>query len=203
MNLKLGTSLLAGIALSVGFAGSATAFEPGDWLIRAGASSVNPVSDNSEIVSVESATSMTFNVSYMMTDVWALELLAAYPFKHDIELLDGTKVASTKQLPPNLSIQYHFNPTEKFQPYLGLGINYTNFFSTKTTGPLVDSELSLGDSWGLAGQIGFDMLLNDDWFFNLDARYLGIDTKATLDDASLGKVEIDPWVFGAHIGFRF
>jgi outer membrane protein len=203
MNLKSGTSLLAGIALSVGFAGTATAFEPGDWLIRAGASYVNPISDNSEIVSVESATSMTFNVSYMMTDVWALELLAAYPFKHDIELLDGTKVASTKQLPPTLSIQYHFNPTEKFQPYLGLGINYTNFFSTKTTGPLVDSELSLDDSWGLAGQIGFDMLLNDDWFFNLDARYLGIDTKATLDDASLGKVEIDPWVFGVHIGYRF
>lgn len=203
MNLKLGTSLLAGIALSVGFTGTATAFEPGDWLVRAGASYVNPASNNSEIVSVESATSMTFNVSYMMTDVWALELLAAYPFKHDIELLDGTKVASTKQLPPTLSIQYHFNPTERFQPYLGFGINYTNFFSTETTGPLVDSDLSLGDSWGVAGQMGFDVLLNDGWFFNLDARYLDIDSKATLDDASLGKVEIDPWVFGAHIGFRF
>ena len=203
MDFKLGTSLLTGLALSVGFAGTAIAFEPGDWLLRAGASYVSPASDNHDVVSVESATSFTFNVSYMMTDVWALELLAAYPFKHDLELLDGTKVGSTKHLPPTLSIQYHFNPTEKFQPYVGFGINYTNFFSEKTTGPLIGTDLSLGDSWGLAGQIGFDVLLNDDWFFNLDARYIDIDTKATLDGVSLGKVEVDPWVFGAHIGYRF
>lgn len=203
MKLKTGTSLLASIALSMGFAGTATAFEPGDWLVRVGASYVSPASDNHEIVSVESATSMTFNFTYMMTDVWALELLAAYPFKHDLELQDGTKVGSTEHLPPTLSIQYHFNPTEKFQPYVGFGINYTNFFSEKTTGPLTGTDLSLGDSWGLAGQIGFDVLLNDDWFFNLDARYLDIDTKATLDGVSLGKVEVDPWVFGAHIGYRF
>ncbi len=203
MDFKLGTSLLTGLALSVGFAGTAIAFEPGDWLLRAGASYVSPASDNHDVVSVESATSFTFNVSYMMTDVWALELLAAYPFKHDLELLDGTKVGSTKHLPPTLSIQYHFNPTEKFQPYVGFGINYTNFFSEKTTGPLTGTDLSLGDSWGLAGQIGFDVLLNDDWFFNLDARYIDIDTKATLDGVSLGKVEVDPWVFGAHIGYRF
>lgn len=203
MDLKLGTSLFTGLALSVGFAGTAIAFEPGDWLVRVGASYVSPASDNHDVVSVESATSMTFNFSYMMTDVWALELLAAYPFKHDLELQDGTKVGSTKQLPPTLSIQYHFNPTEQFQPYLGFGINYTNFSSEKTTGPLEGRDLSLDNSWGLAGQIGFDVLFNDDWFFNLDARYINIDTNAILDDISLGEVEIDPWIVGAHIGFRF
>ena len=139
----------------------------------------------------------------MMTDVWALELLAAYPFKHDIELLDGTKVGSTEHLPPTLSLQYHFMPTEKFQPYLGFGINYTNFFSEKTTGPLTGLDLELGDSWGIALQTGFDVLLSDNVFLNLDVRYIDIDTKARLDGESLGKVEIDPWVFGGHIGFRF
>ncbi len=203
MQLKAHKILLAGIALSMGFAGTANAFEPGDWLVRVGASYVNPASDNSDIVSVDSDTSVTINFSYMMTDVWALELLAAVPFKHDIELLDGTKVGSTKHLPPTLSVQYHFNPTEKFQPYVGLGLNYTNFFDEKTTGPLEDLDLSLGDSWGLAGQIGFDVLFNDDWFFNLDVRYIDIDTKARVAGDSIGKVEIDPWVFGGHIGYRF
>ena len=203
MKFRVKTALLAGAALSMGFAGTAVAFEPGDWLIRAGASYVNPASDNHDIVSVESATSFTFNVSYMMTDVWALELLAAYPFKHDIELLDGTKAGSTKQLPPTFSLQYHFRPTEQFQPYVGVGLNYTNFSSEETTGPLEGTDLNLGDSWGLAGQIGFDVLFNDDWFFNLDVRYIDIDTKATLDNVSLGKVEVDPWVYGVHIGYRF
>jgi outer membrane protein len=203
MQFKMKTALSAAIALSIGFAGTAAAFEPGDWLVRVGASYVSPGSNNHETVSVESATSATINFSYMMTDCWALELLAAYPFKHDLELQDGTKIGSTEHLPPTLSLQYHFRPTENFQPYIGVGINYTNFFSEKTTGPLTGTDLSLGDSWGLAGQIGFDVLFNDTWFFNVDARYIDIDTKATLDGASLGKVEVDPLVFGGHIGFRF
>lgn len=203
MQLKVKTALVAGMALSMGFASTANAFEPGDWLVRVGASYVNPASDNHDVVSVESATSATINFSYMMTDVWALEVLAAYPFKHDIELHDGSKVGSTKHLPPTVSLQYHFRPTEQFQPYVGVGINYTNFFSEKTQGALEGTDLSLGDSWGLAGQIGFDVMFNDDWFFNFDVRYIDIDTKAKLDGASLGKVEIDPWVFGAHIGYRF
>ena len=91
MKFKVRTALLTGIALSMGFAGTAMAFEPGDWLVRVGASYVSPASDNHEIVSVESATSATFNFSYMMTDVWALEVLAACPFKHDLELQNGDK----------------------------------------------------------------------------------------------------------------
>jgi len=196
-------ALCATMALSMGLTSTAIAFEPGDWLLRAGASYVNPKSDNSDLVSVESATSFTFNVTYMMTDIWALELLAAYPFKHDIEFLDGTKIGSTKHLPPTLSLQYHFNPDSSFQPYVGLGLNYTNFFSEETTGPIEGTDLSLSDSWGLAGQIGFDYMMNDQWFFNADVRYIGIDTNATLDGESLGTVEIDPWVYGINIGYRF
>ena len=63
--------------------------------------------------------------------------------------------------------------------------------------------MTLGDSWGLAGQAGFDVVLNDKVFLNLDFRYIDIDTKATVDDVSLGKVEVDPFVIGGHIGFRF
>jgi len=203
MHSKIKTALSAGIALSMGFAGTAAAYEPGDWLVRVGASYVSPASDNHETVSVESATSATINLTYMMTDCWALELLAAYPFKHDLEYADGTKIGSTKQLPPTLSLQYHFRPTEKLQPYVGVGINYTSFFDEKTTGPLEGMDLNLGDSWGLAGQIGFDVLFDNNWFFNFDARYIDIDTKARLDDVSIGKVEVDPFIFGAHIGFRF
>ena len=197
------TALCTITALGLGLANTAMAFEPGDWLIRAGGSYVNPASDNNSTVSVESASSFSFNFSYMMTDIWAIEVLAAYPFKHDIELLDGTKVGSTKHLPPTVSLQYHFRPTESLQPYIGLGVNYTNFFSEKTTGPLEGSDLDLDDSWGLAGQIGFDYLMNDNWFFNLDARYIAIESNAELDGNSLGKVTIDPWVYAVNIGFRF
>ena len=203
MNSKMKIALSAAVAMGLGLTNTATAFEPGDWLIRAGASYVSPGSDNHDVVDVASATSATINFTYMMTDVWAVEVLAAYPYKHDLELQNGTKIGSTKHLPPTFSLQYHFRPTEQVQPYVGVGLNWTTFFSEKTTGPLEGTDLDLADSWGLGAEIGLDIMFNDNWFFNMDVRYLDIDTKAKLDGESLGKVEIDPMVYGIHIGYRF
>lgn len=203
MRKTLRTAIYAGILLGMGVAGNASAHDQGDWLLRFGASNVDPKSNNHEVVSVDSAWSATFNFSYMVTNNWAVELLAAYPFKHDLELLDGTKIGSTKHLPPTVSLQYHFLPGAAVQPYIGVGVNYTDFFSEKTTGPLEGTNLKLGSSWGIGGEIGVDIPFNDKWFINLDARYIDIETKAKLDGANLGDVAIDPWVYGAHIGFRF
>jgi len=203
MSTRLKTLLGASILLGLAATNTAAAHDQGDWLLRFGGSYVDPTSDNHEIVSVDGAASFTFNFTYMMTDHLGVELLAAWPFKHDIDLLDGTKVATTKHLPPTLTLQYHFLPDGKFQPYVGVGLNYTNFFDEKTTGPLAGSNLNLGDSWGIAGQIGFDIPLNDQWFLNADIRYIDIDTKAKLDGASLGTVSIDPWVYGINVGVKF
>ena len=134
---------------------------------------------------------------------WAVELLAAYPFEHDIYLIDGPEVGSTKHLPPTVSLQYHFLPDAKFQPYVGLGVNYTDFFSEKLYGEAEGSSLSLESSWGWAGEVGADIMLNEQWFLNLNLRYIDIDSDAKVDGRPFGKVEIDPWVYGAHVGFRF
>ena len=203
MKIHLKAAICVTMALSLGIANMAIAFEPGDWLIRAGVTNVDPKSNNHDVVSVDDGTSATITFTYMMTDIWGLEVLAAYPFEHDIELLDGTEVGSTKHLPPTVSIQYHFRPTESFQPYIGVGINYTDFFSEKTTGPLEGTNLKLGASWGLAGQLGFDVLISENWFLNMDLRYINIESDAKLNGASLGTVKIDPWIYGAHIGVRF
>ena len=182
----------------------AMAVEKGDWLVRFGASSVAPKSSNHEVVNVDSATSFTFNFAYMMTSNLSVELLAAYPFEHDINLnADGSKVGSTKHLPPTLSVQYHFVPGNKFKPYIGAGINYTNFFSEKTTGALEGLDLSLDDSWGLAGEIGADIMLGETWLLNLSVRYIDIDTRAKLNGQSIGTVSIDPWVYSVNAGVRF
>src|SRR5210317_1263925 len=108
MKSKIKTMLCTSVLLTTAVANTAMAMDQGDWLIRAGASYIDPKSNNHEIVSVDSATSFTFNVSYFMTEAWAVELLAAWPFKHDLELKDGTKIGYTKHLPPTLSIQYHW-----------------------------------------------------------------------------------------------
>lgn len=176
----------------------------GEWLVRAGGHSVDPKSGNHAIVNVDSANNLTFNLTYLFSEHWAVEVLAAVPFSHDIHLnADGSKVASTRQLPPTVSVQYHFAPQAKIRPYAGIGVNGTIFFDEKTTGALADADLSLGSSFGLAGQLGVDFLVNDDWFVNADVRWIDINTSAKLDGARIGDVAIDPLAFGISIGRRF
>jgi OOP family OmpA-OmpF porin len=139
-----------------------------------------------------------------MTDNLSVELLAAYPFEHDIALRGGGgKVASTEHLPPTLSLQWHFMPQNEFKPYVGVGLNYTGFFSTKTYNALDGTNLSLGSSWGWAGEIGTDIMLGENWLANFSMRYIDIDSDARLDGASLGTVEIDPYVITVAVGYKF
>ncbi len=186
------------------------AHEAGDWLIKFGVTQVHPKSGNGKVLNdtveldVGNSVRPSFTVTYMATRNIGVELLAAWPFKHDISGSGGLgKIATTKQLPPTLSIQWHFLPDSAIQPYVGLGLNYTHFFSTRTRGALEGADLKLGDSWGLAGQMGVDVKLNDRWFVNVDVRYIDISSRVKLNGERIGKTRIDPWVFTAGIGYRF
>jgi outer membrane protein len=190
----LGTLVLC----STAFANTAMAVEKGDWLVRFGVSNVNPRSDNHELVDVDSASSATVNLSYMFTDNLSVEVLAAYPFEHNIRA-GGQKVADTMHLPPTVSVQYHFLPQNPFKPYVGLGVNYTIFYSEDS----VLGPMDLDNSWGLAGEVGVDLMLGDTWFLNGSVRYIDIDTKGKVGQIDLGTINIDPMVYGLHLGLKF
>lgn len=191
---------------------SAIAVEKGDWLVRFGAANVNPNDSSTGLsgvgttatVGVEDDTQVFANLSYMIKDNIALELLASTPFSHDIigtgALASSGKVGETKQLPPTFSIQYHFKPKASVRPYVGAGINYTIFFSEKATNTI--SSLKLDDSIGLAVQAGVDIDISKDWFFNADIRYINIETTATTN-LGTSEVKINPTVISLGIGTRF
>lgn len=180
----------------------------GDWLVRAGAGVVDPKSNNLNLgpgtdLQVDSATALYINGTYMITDAIGIELLAASPFEHDIEIKGVGKVGSTKQLPPTLSIQWHTPSIGRLQPYLGLGVNYTVFFDESTEGALAGTNLSLKNSLGIAVQGGVDLYLNENWFVNFDLRWIDIETDAFVDGVGLGGVEIDPTVYALTVGYKF
>ena len=146
----------------------------------------------------------------MATDNIGIGVLAAWPFEHDIDAKGsiaalGT-VAETKQLPPTVTLQWHLAPASNVRPYVGAGINYTNFFSEDTKGALAGHSISLDDSWGLALEAGVDIDINSDWFVSGQVWYLDIETDATLSGPTFNTnfdVEIDPWVVMLGIGKKF
>lgn len=204
------------IAASLGLAsGSTLAVQQGDILVRVGIAHVAPDADSDPVpgfgaaskVDVDSASSLGLTLSYMAADNIGVGLLAAWPFKHDIEgagsIAGAGKVAETKHLPPTVTVQWHFAPQSNVRPFLGAGVNYTNFFSEKTTGAIAGTRLKLDDSWGLAAEAGVDVDINDRWFVSGQVWYLDIDTEATVNGVASFDVDIDPWVFMIGLGTKF
>jgi outer membrane protein len=193
------------IAAGAMLAAPASAHEGGDWLVKAGVTHIAPKSNNGKIldntykVDIGSSTRPSISLTYMATPNIGVELLGAFPFKHDISVQTLGNIGSTKHLPPTLSVQWHFLPDARIQPYVGVGLNYTTFFSTKSSA----GSLKLDDSWGLAAQVGVDVQLTDRWFMNADLRYIDIQSKAKLNGQYIGKVQIDPIVATVGIGYRF
>jgi len=200
-------ALYASIIASLGFGGSALGAESNPWLVRAGASLVQPDSDNGSLdvgsINVDGAYSFTFNVSYFFTPEVAVELLAAYPFSHDFTVHVGSANVDGKvdHLPPTLSVQYHFLPNERWRPYVGAGVNYTMFSNAKLDN--VPASVSLDDSIGLALQTGIDIALTDNWLVNFDVRYIHINSDVKVGGSNVGTVDINPMVYGLNVGYRF
>ncbi|WP_299011609.1 outer membrane protein OmpW [uncultured Shewanella sp.] len=200
--------------IALGLSASANATQAGDIIVRAGVAVVAPNASSQDVAGngefdVNSDTQLGLNFAYLFTDNIGIELLAASPFSHNISLPNIGNIAETKQLPPTLVAQYHFgDAASKLRPYIGIGINYTNFYDTKFTNDLDGAltDISLSNSWGIAGQVGLDYQLTDKWLLNGSIWYADIDTDASFKLAGESvtiDTNIDPWVYMISVGYVF
>ncbi|GIU24782.1 outer membrane protein OmpW [Shewanella schlegeliana] len=214
MNKKIVSSLIATALLTTGFTSSALAHQAGDIIVRAGVAVVAPNESSQDVLGlgefgVEDNTQLGLNFGYMLTDNIGIELLAATPFSHDITLGELGKIAETKHLPPTLVAQYYFGDAQsKLRPYIGAGVNFTNFFDNEFTNDLNGAltDLSMSNSWGLAAQVGLDYQINDSWLVNASVWYAQISTDVKFNfvgDAQKVETDIDPWVYMISVGYTF
>ncbi len=208
---------------------TAQAHEAGDIIVRAGAVTVDPREESSGIklgstdlggkATVDSDTQLGLNFAYMLTDNVGLELLAATPFSHNVDVagspagldaLNG-KLGTIKHLPPTVSVVwYPLHSNSVFQPYLGAGVNFTWFFDESVSSEAKAKNfrgLDLENSWGLAAQIGADFMLTDRIMLNGQIRYIDIDSTGTTNLDGVGRlkvdVDVDPMVYMVGLGYKF
>lgn len=146
-----------------------------------------------------------FDISYFFTKNIAAELILATS-PHDVKLKNSTSgdldLGDTWILPPTLTLQYHFTPDATFSPYIGAGINYTLPYS-EDAGSSV-THLDVDGSFGVALQAGADYWLSENWGLNLDIKKIWVDVDASVNHGGVtGEVELDPWVVGAGVSYRF
>jgi len=185
-------------------AGQALAAQ-GDVLIRVRALHIAPdASTNNTLsalkVGVNPSTVPELDLTYMVTDHIGTELILGTT-RHRVTSAAGS-LGKVSLLPPTLTLQYHFNPSGQFRPYVGAGVNYTRFYNNKIAagGERVHIDRN---SFGPALQLGMDIGLDDDWFMNVDVKKLWIRTDASLAGTTLGTLKIDPWLVGVGVGRRF
>ena len=167
------------------------------------------------------------DVTYYFTKNIAIEAICCVS-KHSVSgtgWLQGLNVGSTWVFPPTVMLQYHFTNFGAFQPYVGVGVNFTAFFGTKASnsfapfltpvglvGANAVTSLNVGSSWGVAGQVGFDYMLNQNWGINVDVKRIMMRPTAygNVFNTAVGafipvraKVNIDPWVVSAGVTYRF
>ncbi len=178
-----------------------------NWVVRFGGSVVDPKSNNGKLADLSSSVSSSVRPSasleYMITPNIGVDLLAAWPFQHDVKLSGLGKVAQTKELPPTVGVNYHFMPNAAVSPFLGIGLNYTNFFDTKGVGALQGAGVSIANSWGVAAHAGLDVKLSPKWIFTADLRWVDIESDVKVAGTKVGNAKINPLVYGLSLGYRF
>lgn len=203
--MKAALPLLIAATLATGTVSTAHADDNG-WVIRFGAHVVDPQSDNGHLAgmkaSIGSDTKPTGSIEYLLTPNWGIEALAALPFEHEVKL-DGQRAARTKQLPPVLGVNYHFLPDAMVSPFVGAGVNYTDFFDTKGKGLLQGAHVKIDNSWGAAAHAGVDIKLSPRWLLTADLRWIDIEGDVHVNGADVGTAKVNPWVYGLSFGYRF
>lgn len=226
---------IAGVMVLAAFSGLATAYDAGDFILRAGSATVAPNPDSGhlyvngavttlvpgqDLIDISTNTQLGISGTYMFNAYIGLELLAATPFEHDLSAQGDLAAAgvgdigTTSHLPPTLTVQwYPMGQNSAWQPYVGLGVNYTWFYDEQLDDSFVaalgssDKDFTLSDSIGPAALIGLDWLFTQHLLLNVSVMYADISTKAKINNTALGDlkidVDVDPWVYRVNLGYRF
>jgi outer membrane protein len=193
-----------------------SAYKPlgkGSFVINARITSVAP-SEKGEIftaadadsglhVDVNNDTVPTLGFSYFFTDHIAAEAILGTS-QHRIKAVGpGTdvQVHKTWVLPPVVTLQYHFNPKGKINPYVGAGVNYMDWYSGKNYNGFT---VKLKSGAGTALQAGADIALKGPWALNIDVKKVFYKTDANINNGALkSRVKLDPAVVSVGLGYRF
>lgn len=144
------------------------------------------------------------DINYFFNPHISTELILATS-KHSLTATNTntgkTLLGNVWLLPPTLTVIYHFLATPTFDPYCGMGVNYTFFYNAV---PNTVTGIKYNSNAGLAFQLGADVNMAKRWVFNVDVKKIFLSTNVnTTGPALQTQAHLDPWLFGVGFGYRF
>ncbi len=161
-------------------------------------------------------TQLTANLSYMLSDNWAVAVPLGYGFKHDVTgtgaIAGAGVIATTKALPITVLLQYHFmDPGNAWRPYVGAGYTYAKLYDTQGTATLTAltnpggaaTTASFESKSAVTLQLGVLINVKDRWFVDLAYTKTKLSTRGTLSTGQTLDMKLDPSTFTVGLGYRF
>ena len=202
---KLAIILLAGLISTPAIASDIQSLKAGDFIARLRIVSVDPDADSKVTglatdVKADNAIVPELDFTYFFTKNIAAELILATS-KHDISATAGIDLGDVWVLPPTINAQYHFRPDSRFRPYAGLGVGYI-FYYDENPGDVNSIKYDDGFSYSL--QAGADYMIDNNWGINLDFKKIYHNTKVSINNGAItADVDLDPWVWGVGVTYKF
>lgn len=228
------------VALLSAFAPMLAQAEAGDIVVRLRATNVNP-NTNSKLGEITDAADVGFSsealygdsnanlqvgkntipeldISYYLTKNIAAELILAVGTRHGVSVSPGTgavaaDLGKVNLLPPTLTAQWHFNPDQTIDPYVGAGAAFVLGLDRKLTADATAAGLSTypiridRSAFGAVLQAGFDVNLQDKWLVNFDVKKIWVNTDVKLDLGAgytkIDNLDLNPLVVSIGIGKKF
>ena len=207
------------------------------YFVRVGGAHISPHSPASDVagpmlppppsgigLEVQSASTLYFTVARSINDNLEVEFAAGYPPTHastaklspalpaHVLAYQGQVLARVRQIAPTVFLNYKFGePTSRWRPSVGLGINYTNFDKRTSTaagnalngGP---THISMSDSWGLAAQVGLSYRIDERWSIQGALMTARVKSRLTATTAGVPRtmdIRFRPAVFTLTAGYAF
>lgn len=150
--------------------------------------------------SISSSFIPMLDVAYYFTPNWAIEANCCVSWHRfqSAGTLAGRPLPLARPwlvlFPPSLLLHYHFTNFGAFQPYLGVGVNFTTMLFPVpmplkyaiplplallggTSGVASLNSASISPSWGVVGQAGADYMFDENWGVNVDVKYVMMEPK--------------------------
>ncbi len=186
--------------------------QAGDFVVGLGAIGVLPQNGGrvgligGEPRASDSATPQ-LDFTYFLSRNVALNLIAATS-QHDLSVahsaLGNVKLGHVWVLPPTLTLQYHPLPGSRLSPYVGAGLNVTFFYGYGGDRSAPVNRVRIDTAPGFALNAGLDYEIAPNWLANLDVKKIFLRPSVSVNSGMInGRADLDPWVIGASVRYRF
>lgn len=228
---RIMTAFLCALAASAALAGEGTPAWLDGWTVGVGGAQIHkhltmedlhgPFTPAGLQLGVGTSSTLMLTLSRRLNDGLELQVLGGWPPSEKIKgkgpatvgsvPFDGVEITQLKQLAPTVMLNFAPKTQGPFEPYFGIGINYTHFYDIKSTaagnavggGPTVTS---LDDSWGAAAQLGLRYRFADHWKFDVSVLKADVSSKLSATTSGVtreARMDFDPTVTSMALDYSF